>query len=301
MKMYRLTIPNVLVLVAGLSTLGHAAPQTFNTALPVAKGEFVVRQQFFYRRAEDDPTPANRELRVVGSISVLGRGGSRNLALFGVLPYLDKTIDLSSSAGRVSRSTRGIGDARVFGRYTLYQNDAKGRTFRIAPFVGIEMPTGDDHDRDSIGRLPAPLQLGSGSWDPFGGIILTYQTLGYQFDVQASYKINTEANGFEFGDEARLDASLQYRLWPRALEETGVPGYLYGVLETNLIDRRKNKLNGANDPDSGGTSWIFAPGVQYVTRRWILEGIVQLPLTQNLGGDALEDDYTIRVGFRFNF
>jgi hypothetical protein len=301
MTMCRVTIPSVLVLVAGVSTSVHAAPQTFNTALPVAKGEFVVRQQFFYRRAEDDPTPADRELRVVGSITVLGRGITRNLALFGALPYLDKTIDLNTPGGRVSRSSRGIGDVRVFGRYTLHQSDAKGRTFRIAPFLGVEIPTGEDDDRDSIGRLPAPLQPGSGSWDPFVGVILTYQTLEFQVDAQASYKVNTEANEFEFGDEVRLDASLQYRLWPRILDETGVPGYLYGVLETNLIDRRKNEINGAKEPNSGGTTWVLAPGLQYVTKRWILEGIIQIPLTQDLGGTALEDDYTVRVGFRFNF
>jgi hypothetical protein len=292
--------PYVLVLV-GLVSVGHAAPQTFNTALPVAKGEFIFREQFIYRNASDDPSPADRELDVLGGISVLGYGATHDLAVFGVLPYLDKSLDFTTPHGRANRDTRGIGDARLFGRYTLYQKDARGRTLRLAPFFGLKLPTGDDDDRDNLGRLPAPLQIGSGSWDPFGGVVLTHQTLDYQIDAQASYQGNMEANGFEFGNQARLDASFQYRLWPRELEHGGVPGYLYGVVEGNVIYQRKNELSGANDPNSGGTSFFLAPGIQYVTKRWILEAIIQVPISQDLNGTSLEDDYIFRAGFRFNF
>lgn len=278
-----------------------AAPQTFNTALAVGQGEFIFREQFFRRQAGDDPGPAERELAVQGAITVLGYGVSGDLALFGALPYLDKELELTSSAGaRVTRRTHGLGDARLFGRYTVHQIDAPGRTFRLAPFLGVEAPTGDDDDRDGLGLLSAPLQLGSGSWDPFGGIVLTLQTLDYQVDAQASYQANTEANGFERGDEFRLDASFQYRVWPRNLGP-GVPGFLYGVLEGNLIHQGKHEQNGVTDANSGGTTFFLAPGIQYVTRRWIAEAIVQLPVTQDLNGSELEDEFILRAGFRFNF
>ncbi|MFQ5773755.1 MAG: transporter [Kiloniellaceae bacterium] len=285
----------------GWAGTARAAPETFNTALPVAKGEFVFREQFLYKRASDDPSPADREVDVLGGISVLGYGVTGDLAVFGVLPYLDKDLDVTTPTGqRVTRSTSGIGDARLFGRYTVHKDNFPGGSFRVAPFAGLEFPTGDDDDDDSLGELPATLQLGSGSWDPFAGVVATYQRLDYQLDAQASYKVNTEANGFEFGDEARLDASLQYRLWPRELSG-GVPGFLYGVVETNLIHQGKNEIDGAADPDSGGTTLFVAPGLQYVTRRWILEAIVQIPAFQDLNGSALGDDFTVRAGFRLNF
>jgi len=292
------------VFVAGAiggSSGAFAAPETFNTALPVAEGEFIFREQFLYRKASDDPSAADRNLEVLGGISVLGYGATSDLALFGVLPYLDKRLELTDSSGqRIARSTRGIGDAQLFGRYTLFQRDMRGSNFRIAPFLGLELPTGDDDDADSFGTLPATLQLGSGSWDPFGGLIATYQTLDYQVDAQVSYKANTEANDFEFGDELRFDASLQYRLWPRELG-SGVPGFLYGVLETNVLHQAKNQTGGVNDPNSGGTTVFLSPGLQYVTKRWVLEGIVQLPVAQDLNGTALEDDFIVRAGFRVNF
>lgn len=298
-----LTLLRWLLLLAGvLASPAIAAPQTFNTALPVAEGEFVFREQFFKRKAGNDSTPADRKLNVFGGISVLGYGVTSDLAIFGMLPYLDKELDLTTLGGqRITRGSSGLGDARLFARYTVHQYDARGRTFRVAPLLGIEMPTGTDSDRDSLGTLPAPLQLGSGSWDPFGGIVLTYQTLDYQIDIQASYKANTKANDFKFGDELRLNASFQYRLWPQELADTGVPGYLYGVLEGNLLNQSKNEIGGVKDGNSGGTSLFLSPGLQYVTSRWILEAIIQLPVSQNMNGTTLEDKYTLRAGFRVNF
>lgn len=290
----------IAVAIGGLKE-AHAAPETFNTALPVGKGDFVFREQFLHIKASDDPSPLDRNLEVLGGVSVLGYGVTSDLAIFGMLPYLDKELDLTMPGGqRITRSTSGIGDAQLFARYTVLQEDLPGRSFRIAPFLGLKLPTGDDSDRDSFGRLPQPLQLGSGSWDPFGGVIVTWQTLDYQVDAQLSYKANNEANGFDFGDEFRFDASLQYRLWPHELG-AGVPGFLYGVIETNLLHQAKNEIGGTDDPNSGGTRLFLSPGLQYVTKRWVLEAIVQLPVVQDLNGMELEDDFIVRAGFRVNF
>lgn len=285
-----------------LGTLSAAsgAPLTFNTALPVGKGEFVFREQFVFIKSGDDPGPADREVEVLGAISVLGYGVNENLALFGVLPYLDKDLEVTPDGEHITRETNGIGDFTAFGRYTVFRDDAPGRTFRIAPFAGLKTPTGEDDERDRFGRLPPPIQLGSGSWDPFAGVVATYQTLAFQIDVQASYEIATEANDFEFGDVARLDGSLQYRLWPRKLSG-GVPGFFYGILEANLVYQDENEINGIEDPDSGGLTLFLIPGLQYVTRRWIVEGGVQAPVVQDLNGEALENDFVVRAGFRFNF
>ncbi|MEN8260985.1 MAG: transporter, partial [Pseudomonadota bacterium] len=232
--------------------------------------------------------------------SVLGYGVTGKLAVFGVLPYVNKDLDLSAAGRRKNRHADGLGDISLFGRYTAYQWDAPGRTLRIAPFAGLKAPTGDDDKRDALGTLPPSVQSGSGSWDAFGGVVATYQTLDYQIDSQLAYRGNGEANDFQAGDEARLDASLQYRLWPRTLA-AGVPGFLYGVVEANLVYRDKNRVHGHDNPDSGGTTLFLSPGLQYVTKRWIVEAVVQVPVVQDLNGSALENDYIVRAGFRFNF
>ena len=289
--------------LAALSLWGGAvgsAPITFNTALPVHEDGYVLREQFVFSKNTDAPTPADRDLKATGFVSVLGYGVTRDLAVFGVLPWFDKDLDLNMSGQGIHRDQRGFGDLTVFGRYTVYEHNAPGRTLRIAPFLGVEAPTGKDDARDGQGRLPPPVQPGSGSWDPLGGVVLTYQTLAFQVDGQLSYKVNREANRFEFGDVFRADASLQYRLWPRMLGG-GVPAFLYGVVEANLIHADKNRVGGANDPNSGGTTLFLSPGIQYVTRKWIVEAGVQVPVIQNLNGTALKNDFIVTAGFRINF
>ena len=277
-----------------------AAPITFNTALPVAKGEFMLREQGVVIKSGDDASSANRNRSETTAVTALGFGVQRNLAVFGILPYRNIRLKLTSGGQRQNRNTRGFGDFRLFGRYTAYQSDQPGQTLRIAPFFGIKAPTGKDNAQDGQGTLPPSAQVGSGSWDLFAGTVLTFQTLRYQIDSQISYQANRKANSFEAGDIARLDASLQYRLWPDRLGH-GVPDYLYGVLETSLFYRQKNKLSGVKDANSGGTQWVVSPGIQYVTRRWILEAAAQVPVLQNLNGTALENDYIVRAGARINF
>jgi hypothetical protein len=288
------------LLATGWAAAARAAPESFNTALPVAEGEFVFREQFILDQSGDDPSGADRDRTAWVLVSVLGYGATSDLALFGVVPYVDKSLDITQGGTRRTRSASGLGDISLFGRYTVFRRDWPGRTFRVAPFAGLELPSGDDDETDSFGRLPPSVQPGSGSWDPFGGLVLSYQTLDFEVDAQASYRANTKANDFEFGDVARLDGSLQYRLWPPELG-SGVPGFLYGVLEANLIHRDKNRAGGTNDSDSGGLSLFILPGLQYVTKRWIVETGVQIPIFQDLNGTALEKDTIFRAGFRLNF
>jgi hypothetical protein len=289
-----------IMLWAANSSMAWSAPITFNTALPVAKSEFVFRQKFVVNQSGRDPAQTDRDRSAWSVVSVLGYGITSKLAVFGVLPYVNKSLDITTAGERINRHDDGLGDFSLFGRYTVYQRDWPGRTLRIAPFAGFKAPTGNDNSSDNLGRLPFSVQPGSGSWDAFGGLVTTWQTLDYQVDGQISYRGNGTANGFAAGDLVRLDASLQYRLWPGTLS-SDVPGFLYGVLESNLLYQAKNRINNQIDQNSGGTRWFFTPGLQYVTRRWVLEAAVQIPVVQQLHGTALENSYIVQAGFRVNF
>jgi hypothetical protein len=277
-----------------------AAPITFNTALPVAKEEGLFRAQVKYLRSSSDSSGAERDLTVWAMPVVGVYGVTGKLAMFGIMPILDKEMKLNIASDRTTRGDSGIGDFTLLGRYTVWQDDQPGRTLRIAPFAAVEMPTGADDETDSLGRLPQPLQLGSGSWDPSIGLVLTSQTLSRQIDVSLSYKFNTEANNFEFGDVGRFDISYQYRVWPTQLS-AGLPAFLYGVLESNLVWQDKNEIGGVEDNNSGGVTWHLAPGIQYVTKRTVAEFVVQVPIVQDLHGSGLENDLQATMSFRMNF
>lgn len=297
---------SLLVLAGVLSLTGgtgiQAAPSTFNTALPVAQGQYLWREQLVLRERSDSG-PMDRQVSEQALGSVLGYGVTSSFAVFGMVPYFfNKALDATTSMGRVERDTAGFGDVSLFGRYTLYRKDSTGRTFRVAPVFGFTAPTGDDNDSDRFGELPRPLQDGDGAWDGFVGVVTSYQTLQYQVDGQLLYRENGRHDGFARGDETRVDASLQYRVWPQSLKGVGgTPAFVYALLESNVIHQERDDIGSGTDADSGGTQWLLAPGLQYVSRSWILEGTVQLPVAEDPNGEAIQDDYIVRVGFRRNF
>lgn len=274
-----------------------AAPITFNTALPVGEGRFIVREQLVVSRSGSDPLGLGRESHSRSLVSVLAYGVNAKLALFGVLPYTRKE---ATTAGGAERSSDGLGDVTLFGRYTLYQQDWRGRTLRVAGVAGIKAPTGNDDESDSFGRLPVSLQPGTGSWDGFLGGVVSYQTSDFGIDAQLSYRANAEANEFEAGDEIHLDLSYQHRFLPGALTSETRTSF-YGVLEVSAVHKNRSRQNGSVIGDSGGTTIFITPGVQYVTRKLIAEVAVQVPVVQNLNGTALENDVVIRAGFRIHF
>jgi len=73
-----------LLLMGG--TMAQAAPNTFNTALPVAQGQSIWRKQLVLRERSDDG-PMDREVSIQALGSVLGYGVTSRLAVFGVVPY----------------------------------------------------------------------------------------------------------------------------------------------------------------------------------------------------------------------
>ncbi len=288
----------ILVLVGEAGRI-EAGPITFLTALPVAKSQAVVRAQYLFIRASGDPTPADQDLTVSVFPVAVAVGVTSKLALFGVVPVVSKSVVVNMPGGRRTLDAAGLGDVVLFARYTVKAIDLTESTFRIAPFGGVKLPTGSDDKPGPSGVLPRPLQPGSGSWDGLGGLAVTWQTKQWEFDADAAYKKNTDADGFRFGDEASVDASFQYRVWPRQLG-AGVPAFLYAVAETNLVSQRRSEIAEVRDPNSGGTRWDVDLGLQFVRESYMLEGIVQIPAIDRPNGGGLRSDFRVTAGVRWN-
>lgn len=293
---YRTILAALVILTT--STPG-VAQITSTPALPVTRGHGIVRVQTKLLRATDTIGTTSRSLTVISAPVVGVYGVTPKLAVFGVVPILSKRLETTTPGSRVERNPAGLGDVRVFARYTAFQSNARGRTIRLAPFAGIEAPTGTNSAEDALGVLPAPLQLGSGSWDPFFGFAFTWETLGWQLNIAPAYQRNTTADGFRFGNQARIDAGYKVRVLPRALGG-GIPRFLYANLESNLIHARPNETGDGTVVGSGGTTWYLGPGVQFITQRYIVEGAIQLPILQDLGVGALPRDYVATLSARLN-
>lgn len=269
-----------------------AAPITFNTGLPVSAGHWVGRAQTVYGEASS----AGNEIEEIKSTMVLGYGATPDLAIFGIVPWVSRDLDLASG-GR--REASGLADMRVFARYTAYSHDVSGGTFRIAPFLGLEMPTGENRKSDALGLLPPGLQPGSGSWDPFGGVVVSWATLDWNLDGQVSWQANTRADGVEMGDLFQADLAVYKRLLPAELS-ADTASFLLGGVEFNFEDEGRTRLSGAADPDSGGQRFFITPGLQYAGKLWMAEVAVQIPVARNLNGANFDRDFALQIGLRLN-
>ncbi len=296
-----LVLPIVLVLLLGRpSGRLMAAPITFNTALPVAAGQVMVRLDTMIMGAGAEPM--SQDLTAVALPGAVAYGLSHKIALIAMGPLaLDKSLSLDMPMmGRTTRRASGLGDLAFLGRYSAVEIDHPGSTFRIAPFAGAQAPTGHDRLSDRFGMIPRPLQPGSGAWDPILGSIATWQTLRWELDADAGAQLNQGADGFRFGKQVFADQSFQYRLWPRSLGE-GTPGFLYGVLESNVQWQGASVARGT-EVESPGTNWLGDVGLEYVRPQYVLEGAVQIPLvTHGLNGTPLHEHYAAFLGFRWNF
>ena len=97
-----------LLALTGWTGAAWSAPVTFNTALPVAEGEFVFREQFVLDQSGDDPSGADRERTAWAGVWVLGYGVNSDLTLFGIVPYVDKRLELTEgAAGRIIHLSDG--------------------------------------------------------------------------------------------------------------------------------------------------------------------------------------------------
>ena len=245
--------------------------------------------------------PLDQQVRVRGELLVFPyEVVSNRLVVMAALPYLDKTLEMGSPGSRQQLSVNGFGDLAVAAKVRIYQRDRPNVTTRAALFGRLKLPTGDD---DAVGpggqALPTSLQLGTGSVDASAGFILTHSVgaLGLSGDV--IYDINTDSDGFAFGDVLHYDVALGYRILPR-IYRTYPAKQINLYVEANGTWSRRDTLQGNPLADSGGPLLLLSPGVQFIPlANFLVEATYQVPVWQGLNGAQLGFDPTLKVGLRW--
>lgn len=258
----------------------HAAPITFNTALPISEGEVVLREQLVFASASSDDV----DIDAFTALTVGGYGITPKWSVFGVLPLTHVETEFEGDRS----DAFGLGDAVLFSRYEILRIDRRGATTRLAPLFGVRVPTGEDG------------QTGDGSVDVFGGLIATVATTRYNLGGQVVYTANREADGVEAGDTLAFDASLQYRVWPQKLSAQ-TRGFLFGVIEGNISWQDNSRFGGIVASETSGTRFSLSPGAQYATQRWIIDFAVTIPVADSFGNDSIRPDYSVLTSLRVNF
>jgi hypothetical protein len=189
----------------------------------------------------------------------------------------------------------GFGDTTVFLDHQLGDFGAS---------VGVKLPTGKTHMKNDEGEeAEVPLQPGTGSTDySFAvfyrkGLFVLPNLQGEFVEVPLSVGVSYTLHGkgsddWQFGDKWLVDLETQYRL-TRSLAVT---------FDVNGKWQEKAKTGGHGHADNTGGAWIYAsPGIRYYfSDELALDGMIQLPVYQDVNGIQLTAPYNLRVGMTFS-
>ncbi len=188
--------------------------------------------------------------------------------------------------GEVAETTSGLGDVVVSVKHRFYRRVGRWADRQAAVEVGLKLPTGaTDHPVDPVlgAALRSRLQPGSGSTDGFVDLAYQQGRRRWVFAGDVGYRFNSEGDGdYRQGDEAQLNLSAQYILFPRVYTRPGKE--VFAVLEGSFVDASEDRLGGTVLADTGRTALFLAPGLQYVaTERLFLDLSVQFPVWEEVG------------------
>ena len=211
------------------------------------------------------------------------------------VPYVNKRFETPTRTFRAD----GLGDIQLNGKYTFFRKDAPFSRLQAAILGGLKFPTGSNSEGPGITAAP-PLQLGSGSVDGIVGSAAGYTTMHWSFEGGLTYKINSEADNFRFGNVLTYDLYVAYQTYP----DWPTPEFsqLNFSLELNGKTSEENEVNGRAVGTSGGTVVYISPGIQYIlSGNLLVETGVQLPIVREFDRGQLEPDYNVLFGFRYLF
>lgn len=228
--------------------------------------------------------------------------------------YMEKDMEMIRRNGRrSSMNSQGAADTMLMTKTLIYADDYLIPTSQVSLLLGVSIPTGSINQDDKGQILPYSMQLGSGTFDPFIGVLYEGSSSPFWWGANASYLARAYENykSYNLGDEYRLDLYGMYQVRHNLLGEIQIKGKYVGDIEgeARKIEQDGNGHMNGNpnmpfmsnlfDPDNyGGSTIDLTTGVQWQPfRNHILNAQFSFPLFQNLHGTQLERDFTASITY----
>ena len=238
------------------------------------------------------------------------------LTLMLMASYVDKEMDHvtymggtgTTVLGNFTTETNGLGDTTLSGLIRFVDRE----NAKFHGIIGVSVPTGSTDETGRIltpmnmqpvVRLPYPMQLGSGSWDPILGVSYSGfgSTWAWGAQWRSIFRVADNDDDYQLGDEHRLTGWLSYLL----------SNSFSASLRAEYYDR--GDISGM-DPMIMGPVQTADPNRQAISRtdlavglNWAGQGSAHgwrvaleyaVPVTQDLDGPQLETDSTLLLGFQ---
>ena len=233
-----------------------------------------------------------------------------------VLPMSAGMINNGST--KFTTETSGIGDVKLGGLYRFYLKENRKAHLGLS----LSLPTGSIDEKDTTPgmggpanrQLPAPMQLGSGTYDLLPSLTYVQQFEDWSYGAQANAVIRLESendNGYRLGDVLGAATWAGYNLNEWISLNTGLNYTYTSKLKGSQDDVGTMGPNGksvttAYESNTGGERLDAIFGINLYVPTGSLKGQriaidLRLPLWQDLNGYQLETDYALTLGWQMAF
>lgn len=223
--------------------------------------------------------------------------------------HIANDMDLVTGMGEgfVTKSS-GFGDASVSGLWKI----VNGNKQSLHTTIGISIPTGNIDQRDNTpmmanAQLVYPMQLGSGTWDPYLGVTYLGQSTNFSWGLQPSYKLRLGTNTEDYA----LGNLLNVVAWG-AIKASDYLSFSTSINYCNLgeITGQDADLNpmmmplfntvnsGRNQMDLGVGSNFYISSGGLKNLRLGLE--VKIPVSQSVNGIQMKNTLATTFGVQYS-
>ncbi len=233
--------------------------------------------------------------------------------------YISKGMEMITRGNglRPSMYSQGIGDTMIMTKSLLCADDYLIPTNQVSLLLGVSVPTGSiDQDEKGV-LLPYSMQLGSGTFDPFIGVLYEGSKTPFWWGTNISYLARTYENykSYNLGDEFRCDFYGMFQARHDLVGELQIKGKYVGEIDGEAQEIEQDGdghmmgnpnmayMSNLYDPNNyGGSTVDLTVGVQWQPfHNHILNVQFSVPLFQNLHGTQLERDYNATLTYYIEF
>lgn len=223
--------------------------------------------------------------------------------------YMVSKMDLKTRMGNEFRTTsKGLGDLLFSALVNLWNANRQA----VHANVGVFLPTGNIDQRDDMPAgenmpLAYPMQLGSGTLDPYVGATYTGQSDRFSWGAQGLYRMVLAENeeDYALGDKVNATAWGAVR----------IADFMSSSLSVNYL--QSGQINGA-DPDfnpmmmplfntnnSGRSQLNLGLGVNLLVPQGKMKNLrvaaeFKLPVMQKVNGIQMKNIYSGAVGVQYS-
>ena len=280
-----------------------------NGILTLTKKQLVLETYTDFRtinqsNAEDITMPPEEETPLKSMViqTVGARYGlTDNITFSALIPY----VFLHTDAG----NDNGIGDLDLVATFNVFAKN----NFNVALQAGIELPTGI---QKSANFDNTTVVVGSGSYDPMAGIIISKRWSRITLQGSGLYKHTT--NGFQgnyYGSISVQNLTFNYKIIegakscsllpkenPASVEQAKASNLgwaVYGGYYGEWLD--KTKEDDVVDENSGYYMGYATLGNAISYKKWSFPLTLSLPIIQNMNGDQNSGGFRLRLGIIKSF